>query len=477
VISFISGKNTSITDSLQERKSELLSEWNYSKNSEISPDSIYYKSTKTVWWLCENNHEWQVAIEYRSRGYGKCKTCKSLYFLRPDLYSQLHPTKNNSLLGVETVNEMTLATSQKIVWWLGSCGHEWEMDLRGRVKSGYNCPYCSGQRVLSGFNDIATTHPNLARQWGLQNQHKPTQVSHGSKIEITWTNECGHSWIASPNHRVKLRDDYCQQCQSVIYTQPEILELFDQKLNPQIDLSKLTKSSKELIQWEGICGHVWGQTVSSRINSKLGCIYCSNQKALEGFNDLETVRPHLAKEWDFKKNKKLPTEFTYGSQTKAWWLCEAKNHSWYSLISDRSRGVGCPHCSSLRSKGEKEVYEYVKSLYKDAEHSRRDLLSNRQEIDIYIPSLNIGVEYNGDYWHSEKVFSKRMVSSAKEYHQNKKDTAERNGIVLLFIWESDWLEHKEDLKIKLKDVLLQSHLRTKNLIDDDLVIDEVFKKL
>ena len=47
--------------------------------------------------------------------------------------------------------------SNKKVWWKGKCGHEWETSIITRTKQGSSCPYCSGNKVLPGFNDIFTT--------------------------------------------------------------------------------------------------------------------------------------------------------------------------------------------------------------------------------------------------------------------------------------------------------------------------------
>ena len=51
--------------------------------------------------------------------------------------------------------------SNKRVWWHGKCGHEWETSVKART-SGERCPYCSGKRVLIGFNDLQTIAPGLA---------------------------------------------------------------------------------------------------------------------------------------------------------------------------------------------------------------------------------------------------------------------------------------------------------------------------
>ena len=51
--------------------------------------------------------------------------------------------------------------SNRIVWWKGPCGHEWDTSVKART-SGEQCPICSGARVVAGINDLNTLRPDLA---------------------------------------------------------------------------------------------------------------------------------------------------------------------------------------------------------------------------------------------------------------------------------------------------------------------------
>jgi very-short-patch-repair endonuclease len=120
-----------------------------------------------------------------------------LLTVNPELAEQLHPTKNGSL----TAQQLT-ANSGKKVWWLGSCGHDWDAIVSSR-SMGRDCPYCSGQRVWIGFNDLATVNPELAAQLhptkngGLTAQ----QLTANSQKKIWWLGACGHDWDATVSHR------------------------------------------------------------------------------------------------------------------------------------------------------------------------------------------------------------------------------------------------------------------------------------
>ena len=87
--------------------------------------------------------------------------------------------------------------------------------------------------------------------------------------------------------------------------------------------------------------------IASR-NSGNNCPYCSNQKILPGYNDLQSKFPELAKEWHPTKNGTLkPNMVSCGSGKKVWWICK-NGHEWQAIIKNRSKGNGCPYCSGRK---------------------------------------------------------------------------------------------------------------------------------
>ena len=83
--------------------------------------------------------------------------------VNPVLAKEWHPTKNGNL----NPEDITSGSSKE-VWWLCPKGHSYSMVVNQRTKRGYDCPYCSGQRVLKGINDLATTNPELAKEWNYE---------------------------------------------------------------------------------------------------------------------------------------------------------------------------------------------------------------------------------------------------------------------------------------------------------------------
>lgn len=87
--------------------------------------------------------------------------------------------------------------SQKRIGWICPLGHKYTSTVWQRTVGHWGCPYCSGHKILKGFNDLATTHPELVEEWDNEkNLLKPTEVSHGSRADIWWKCKHGHSWKA-----------------------------------------------------------------------------------------------------------------------------------------------------------------------------------------------------------------------------------------------------------------------------------------
>lgn len=110
-----------------------------------------------------------------------------------------------------------------------------------------------------------------------------------------------------------------------------------------------------------------------------------------------------------------------------------------------------------RSRNESIFIEEVKKALKlkETEIVRDKIINNSSlsTIDIFIPSMNLGFEFNGDYWHSDEVVSYNYGITAKEFHQNKIDKCKNVGIRLLYVWEDDFIKNADKILqlIKNKD--------------------------
>ena len=85
---------------------------------------------------------------------------------------------------------------------------------RRKGKADPGCPYCSGRKVLAGYNDLAATHPDIAAMWHLRmdKRLKPTGVRAVSRKLVWWRGECGHVYQMAVRDRVRAKPGYRPYC-------------------------------------------------------------------------------------------------------------------------------------------------------------------------------------------------------------------------------------------------------------------------
>jgi very-short-patch-repair endonuclease len=144
---FCSGRLANDKNSLKAINPTLAGEWHTLKNGAITPKDVTVNSSKKIWWICKEGHEWQARVSDRNRG-SKCPYCAGravsqnncLSTKRPDVAKEWHFKKNKHL----TPDDVSFASHNK-VWWLCDKGHEWQATVKNR-SYGAGCPYCQGRR-------------------------------------------------------------------------------------------------------------------------------------------------------------------------------------------------------------------------------------------------------------------------------------------------------------------------------------------
>ena len=174
--------------------------------------------------------------------------------------------------------------SNKKVWWRGACGHEWNGIVKNRA-NGHGCPYCSGNAVLPGLNDLASCYPEVAAEWSERNLPlTPEQVTKRSTRKVWWVcKQTGHEWYARIADRA--------------------------------------------------VGH--------------GCPYCNDGKLLQGFNDLEHCFPEIAEEWSERNFPRKPSQIKPKSRENVWWRCSVCDFEWQAVVYARVLGRKCPSCAQM----------------------------------------------------------------------------------------------------------------------------------
>ena len=132
----------------------------------------------------------------------------SLADKRPDLVIDWDHKKNTY-----GPHELTAGSNKKVWWKCHKCGHEWEAKVCNR-NHGRGCPCCAHKCLVPGKNDLATTHPQLAKEWHptKNGDLKPQDVMYGQARKVWWICPQGHAYQASLNHRSGNHGTACSVC-------------------------------------------------------------------------------------------------------------------------------------------------------------------------------------------------------------------------------------------------------------------------
>lgn len=267
----------------------------------LQMETIKPYSNKNFWFVCNNGHFFIDKPIYISNRKVGCKAC-----LNKEKVVGVDPILKHEWSCDNDENPMFITVgSDKPVWWVcnKSKDHKWLLSpsQRHNRRNGklYGCPFCSNRRVLRGFNDLATTHPETASLWFSGNKEKPTNVVAGSNKKVWW------------------------MCKS---------------------------------------GHKWQRQIAEQVKIKNQCAKCANFRvAVKGKSDLFSVHPELKYIWH-SKNKINPDEITFRSNKKVWWICE-NEHEWESRVADIAKGNRCPKCSKSISIVEKKIADALSKKF------------------------------------------------------------------------------------------------------------------
>lgn len=224
----------------------------------------------------------------------------------------------------------------------------------------------------------------------------------------------------------------------------DLLEEWDYEKNGELTPDTISAHNGKQVWWKCKNKHEWQAVVASRVKG-VGCPYCANKKVLKGYNDFETFCKNnnmmfLLDEWNYIKNAELgitPQTITAGSDKKVWWKC-IHGHEWKASIAKRTNGRNCPICRNKTSFSEQSIFYYIKQYFPDVINRYTDL---GMELDIYIPSIKIAVEYDGIFYHKER----------NEYDKLKNQFCKQNGIKLIRIRECGLCSYDDSICIFRED--------------------------
>lgn len=319
---------------------------------DTDPATVSRGVSKKLQWRCDaHGHIYTASVAHRREG-KSCPFCSGNQILKGfNDFATTHPQ-----LAAESKDDPTSFSkgTNRRIRWVCFNGHIYDMYPSNRIR-GERCPVCVGRKVLKGFNDLATTHPVIAREafgWD------PTAVSRGHFTKLAWKCVNGHQWLVSPNQRTSKLSG-CPFCSGrraidgvndLAKTHPQLLSEVD-GWNPRA----IKTGSKGKKKWKCPLGHSYRMSPHLRTFQGSGCPYCSNNRVLAGFNDLASRKPEVAREafgWD-------PSTVQAQSGSRRKFQCP-QGHVWAARISDRTaKGAGCPSCAKTGFDPNEEGYLYL----------------------------------------------------------------------------------------------------------------------
>lgn len=246
-------------------------------------------------------------------------------------------------------------------YWICPCCHgEYSAWITRREVGDNSCPYCSNEKLLTGFNDLATTHPEIAKDWSERNTKKASEVTKLYAYKALWQcSVCGGSFVKAVKDKQLNDCPYCngerllKGFNSLSKTHPELVKEWSP--NNKIGPDSVMKKNKQKALWIcPDCGKEYSARISDRTNNN--CPYCSNANTnsskytivKKGVNDLATTHPELAKEWS-NKNKRTVDTVAKDMTIKGWWKCPVCFGEYSKPIKDREvNDNSCPYCRGVR---------------------------------------------------------------------------------------------------------------------------------
>jgi hypothetical protein len=242
------------------------------------PSQVTHGSKQKLLWTCHLNHRWSATVGNRTARKSGCPFCTGKSVLPG--FNDLQTT--HTIIATEAdgwdPREYSAGSSRRMRW---KCQHShiWETSINDRT-NGTGCPICTGRKLLQGYNDLATRHPELAKQ---AHGWDPTNVLDGSHRSLEWKCDFGHLWKSAVYSRISSQAG-CPVCSG-----HKLLAGFNdlRTTHPQMaqeadgwDPTTVQKGTREIKSWKCSDGHRWMNSPNSRTNMETGCPSC----AFSGFD-------------------------------------------------------------------------------------------------------------------------------------------------------------------------------------------------
>lgn len=337
--------------------------------------------------------------------------------------------KKNNEIGINP--SLITSGSGKKAWWI--C-RDCQTSFLRRVAD-YKKPYCTHcsnrHKRISQEKSLAYCYPEFLDEWDYsKNVIDPFNILPRSNIKIYWKCKvCGSEFCTSPDYRVRSNGGGCKKCKSDVISLSQSL--------PKKDMSFINLHA-----------------------------------------DI------ISKYYDYEKNNFDLTKISNKSNRIAYWKCKKCGMSWTAKFQSMAEGKKCPSCESRHFKSfpEQCIFYYVNHYFADALWGN-DSFKNMgiSELDIYIPSNMIAVEYDGEHWHKNIKKDLKKDELCKEL--GIKLIRVREPLCPTYISSSIKLirklnhqdDHYNDLNSTIRDLLLLIDSKKDYSVNIEKDLDKIYK--
>ena len=356
-------------------------------------------------------------------------------------------------------------SKEKIKFLCKKCNNIW-MAQPNNILNGNKCPKCYGTPKK--------THEKFLEEIKERNYKIEVLEKYiDAKTKIKYKCDiCNNIWEATPNQI--LRGSGCPKCYGTPKkTHEDFVDELKIKKN-YVEIIEKYIDANTFIKFKcKKCGNIWKDSPIKLLNRGL-CPKChqslSTKETKKNYNiyyygNESKTHDNFVKEMK-KINSKIIIISTYKTRMQSI-ECKCKDcgYEWSTKAMYLLEGRGCPNCylGYQSSFFEQCLYIALKNYYEKEDVLNRDKTAINKELDIYIPSKKIAIEYGSWFWHKDKLkkdIEKYILCKNKKIklltiydHYNDKDISEK--------FENNIITFREDIGANRKNIdLLKKQLQT-----------------
>lgn len=284
-----------------------------------------------------------------------------------------------------------------------------------RFNNGARCPYCAKNKIDE--KGIKDEMDKLGYSFEKYEKGKLYfTCNKGHYTNTTWSN-----WKSGSR---------CKYCSGYKFHINDVVNRLNE--NNYVMVSELPNkiSRNTLLKIKCKNGHMMNKTVDKILHSKLTCLKCRQKETL---NKVFSEMAH--------ENYKYLSH----SKDKIYFICP-NNHKHEMFFSNWYNGQRCGKCGNGYSNKENELKEWLSTIGVEFKEHDRVILKPK-ELDVFIPSHNLAIEFDGIYFHSE------LTGTPNSYHLEKTEKCEDKNIKLIHVFENEWIYKNEIVKSRIRNLL------------------------